>query len=253
MSSEWFDLEVWQQTSFVERQLRLERLCLALDGFHVVAGEDILRVVHERTQLAFSFVPRATFEAGLTANDLAALRSAVDVDDEELAVIAAACAPRTRVTAGPLLMSTRPLSSQENARLSGGSCDYDTPVRRVARALAAQCGFRLPTDAEVELVRRDGGLGAFFVDLSGSRARELRSSFGIERVHMAEWTDDLETGWRPGVDLPFQSDDELPLALAALRARPDDDDDDVPDCVARWVLDVADVARRTAARFVGQT
>ncbi len=251
MTSEWFDLEQWQRTSANDQRERLERVAALLDGFSVRAGA--LRLLHEQTQLDFSFVPRATFEAGLTAEDIAALKSVIDIGDAELAEIAARCAPRGRVTAGPILMSTRPLSSEDNERLSKGACDYDTPVRHVARALAAEFGFRLPTDMEVELVRRDGSRGVFFVDVAAERARALSSSFGVERMHLAEWTEDLEASWRPGVHLPFQSEDELPLALAALRAEPaEDEDDEVPDCVARWVLDVRDVALRASARFTGQ-
>jgi hypothetical protein len=245
MRESWFDLSEWQRMAYDERRVRLEHIALSVVGFSMRSETASLCLVHTPSDLAFSFVPRATFEAGLTEHDVAVLQTMLGLCDHDLAEIARACAPRARRTAGPLLLTTRPLSSDDNARLSAGACDHDTPARSVARELAARSGFRLPTDVEVELVRRDGGSRSFFVELGDGPARELRSSFGLKRLHLAEWTDDHASGWRPGVYLPLQSDDEIPLTLAALRAEAEGSED-VPDCVARWAVDLTDVVRQAS-------
>jgi hypothetical protein len=47
------------------------------------------------------------------------------------------------------------------------------------------------------------------------------------------------------VYLPLQSDDEIPLTLAALRAEAEGSED-VPDCVARWAVDLTDIVRQAS-------
>jgi hypothetical protein len=234
-------------------------------GADYVASGDCLQ--HRPTGLSFVVVPGGDMVLGLSEADRLRAREWLP-DDETLAEaldeLARSAGPPTRVEVRPFLVTTLPLSTAELTRLSGGEVAFDTPVWNESRALAASHGFRLPTEQELEWLRRDGGNGSLFVELSdgprGPRAKPLTSRFGVGDLHFPEWADDDwfsdHTGapprsdqtrlggagigvLRPGLALPVQCSEELVLALAANRAPGVDEDGFVRDGLSRWALSVS--------------
>jgi formylglycine-generating enzyme required for sulfatase activity len=67
--------------------------------------------------------------------------------------------------------------------------------RADALSLAGILGFRLPSEAELEWLARDGGAAPFLLNAASSAAP--RSRFGVERLHYGEWAAD---DWHPSYD-----------------------------------------------------
>jgi hypothetical protein len=231
-------------------------------GEDYVASGDRLR--HRPTGLSFVLVPGGDMVLGLSEADRLCAREWLPDDeslDEALDELARIAGPFTRVEVLPFLVTTQPLSTAEITRLSGGEIAFDTPAWNESRALASKHGFRLPTEQELEWLRRDGGHGSLFVEFAegprGPRAKPLTSRFGVAELHFPEWADDDwfpdHTGaplrsdqsrlggvgigvLRPGLALPVQCSEELVLALAANRAPGVDEDGFVRDGLSRWAL-----------------
>ncbi len=250
----WFDLSVWRTLRLSERSHKLQQLAELLADFQLLtdsANEPFF--LHRTTQLAFRFVAGGWFEAGFGPRDRQALQGfGYPTTEQELGEIAAGCSTRELRHVDPLLMTVSPLTSADYRRISNNRVDHDTPEQSTALSLAEQAGFRLPSDAELEFVRRDGGEGSFFVSFNPrAKASEMTSRFGLANLHSPEWTNEVGR-LRPGVLLPLQSESEIVLALAARSERydviaddaDDLDDEDAGEALSRWVRCVLNEAAR---------
>jgi hypothetical protein len=235
-----------------------------------LGGDFIARMeclYHQGTGLRFAVVPGGEMDLGLTETDRRRAFEWLSDDDsleEALDELGRIAGPPTRVEVLPFIVTVEPSSTAELTRLSGGEIAFDTPAWNESRALASKHGFRLPTEQELEWLRRDGGHASLFVELAdgprGPRAKPLSSRFGVELLHFPEWVEDDwfpdHTGaprrsdqprlggpgfgvLRPGLSLPVQCSEELVLALAANRAPGLDDEGFVRDGLSRWAMSLS--------------
>lgn len=243
-----------------------EAVAAALDGEYLASGDSVRS---EATGLSFAVVPGGQMVLGLSEADRRCARDWLPDDetlDEALDELGRVAGPPTRVEVVPFLVTTRPLSAAELSRLSGGEIAFDTPAWNDSRRLASRHGFRLPTEQELEWLRRDGGRSSLFIELAdgprGRRAKPLTSRFGVELLDLPEWSDDDwfpdHTGaplrsdhtrlggpgfgaLRPGLALPVQCSEELVLALAANREPGVDEEGVVRDGLSRWARSLAEL------------
>ena len=91
--------------------------------------------------------------------------------------------PRRRVA----LVARSLLDRTQVKRLSQGRLDFDALPRRDARSLAHALGFRLPSEAELEWLARDGGSTRFTLDAATTVGP---SRFGVEMLFHGQWAED---------------------------------------------------------------
>lgn len=226
----------------------------ALPRLSGTAGLCVLR--HRPTGIEFVAVPGGSFEMGLRDDDLEELAEYVDWTSyvaRAVSELEARCRPVHTVHVQPFLCAERPLSAEQVRRLSNGREFSDTlPVDRAALFIDA-LGFRLPSEAELEWLAREGGGLHFTCNIAavthGRRGAVEVNGFGIVDLLGGEWAAD---GWHPSYDsapatsepwkggdprgvfrggLPLGVEDrrELLFGLAAFRspgAAPDEPDDD---------------------------
>jgi len=235
----------------------------ALEGaFEPLALERML-LRHSSTGLPFVIVPGGTFSMGLTERDIAEVHSNFEIASPlcEWLERAVRCASPTRtVEVAPFLCAAAPLATDDVARLTSTASEGDTFCHEQARALVAELGFRLPSEAELEWLRRDGAARSFTLDVVAHPERALRgtltSRFGVLGLLLQEWAADdwhddyngaptTSEAWlggdaagvyRGGPFLPVQSQSELLEFLAGLRCYGKDEEGFTPDVMARPAL-----------------
>jgi hypothetical protein len=230
-------------------------------GFELDPGGE--RLSERATGLSYFVVPGGVLTMGLTDEDE---QIALSTLPRELVVMALESVRARARPAHPVLvrpfLCTAPLSTEEVVRVSSGRFKRDNLAREQARQVAAAAGARLPSEAELEHLGRDGRGLTFCLDLA-RRWREARkdpavlvSTLGAPGVFFGEWAeddwhDDYTGGapttsepwmggdpmgvYRPGVTLAIQDEEELIESLAALRRPGLDDEGYVPDCLLRLV------------------
>ncbi|XXX81734.1 hypothetical protein WMF30_23530 [Sorangium sp. So ce134] len=236
-----------------ERRRATEALAARLgDGWRAAEpapDEDSLPLVHEPTGLAFAAVPGGALDMGLSDEDIEEASEHVDWTSPVARWVdraAASARPVHRVEVRPFLCARALLDGGRLDELSRGRLAGDAVERADALALARSLGLRLPSEAELEWLARDGGACRFTLDAARrfeairGDDRLLRSRFGVRDLHRAQWAED---DWHPtydgapGTSLPWaggdpggvhrggfrlialQSPEELLHALAALRGR----------------------------------
>lgn len=162
-------------------------------------------VMHRQWRQRFLVVPGGTFEMGLSENDLEQAVRLIDwtrlvaraVDDAKKAA-----RPLRTVRIAPFLCSVSTLSPKAVERISGGAHRHDQFARRTVTAFLSHCpGFRLPAEAELEYLARDGGMNAFTCD--GARrfvergVWPRRSTWGFRNLTLGEWAAD---SWHPSYE-----------------------------------------------------
>jgi hypothetical protein len=162
-------------------------------------AEDALALLHLPTSVRFVAVPGGSFDMGLTDADLAEAAEHLDWTSW-IAAAAAGFAklarPVRRVEVRPFLASrTLLLDVPLIERLTGGTIAYDSVSREEARTLARAAGFRLPSEAELEWLARDGGRCHFTLDVAAERKPVSR--FGVQQIFWGEWAED---DWHAGYD-----------------------------------------------------
>ncbi|WP_437288312.1 formylglycine-generating enzyme family protein [Sorangium sp. So ce406] len=222
-----------------------------------LAGDKGLCVMrHRPTGIELVAVPGGSFEMGLRDDDLEELSEHVDWTSHVARAVReleARCRPVHAVRVRPFLCAERPLSSEQARRLSHGREVSDTlPAGRAAR-FVEDLGFRLPSEAELEWLAREGGGLHFTCDIAaatgGRRGAVDVNGFGVVDLLGGEWAAD---GWHPsydgapatsapwsggdprgvfrgGLPLGLEERSELLLGLAAFRspgASPGEPDDD---------------------------
>jgi formylglycine-generating enzyme required for sulfatase activity len=246
---------------------RAARLALAADLAAALGPEfsphdrlfgarEVAAVRHAPTGLYFAAIPGGSFDMGFTDDDLAEAAEYVDFTaavQRWLRDLQACARPVHRVEVRPFLCATMCLPPELVARLSHGATRGDTMSARAAADLVATTDFRLPSEAELEYLARDGGPLHFACDAARAHAEGAdvpeENGFGVYSLLTGEWTADAwhddyanapstSAPWNdagaPGVyrgALPYgvhPSEDEILFALAAFRGRAatagDDDD-----------------------------
>ena len=205
--------------------------------------------VHRPTSLEISVVPGGTMRMGLRPSDLEEIGRHVDICRVEYSIEV------DGVSALPCHdVGVRPFLCARNA-LPEGSMH-----RAAALAKVSALGFRLPSEAELEWILRNGDrdaltLGALPVAGSPGRFTFRASRYGIEGLLVAQWAADdwhpnyegapaTSVAWSDGdpagvcrstFPLPAMvSEEDIAVLLAAMRAP---GSETLP-CVARLVRDL---------------
>lgn len=247
------DLHQLRQANLEERRRALDALVEQLGhGWRAAPldpDEDSLPLVHELTGLAFVAVPGGAFHMGLSDEDIEDASEHIDWTTPVARWVdraAASARPVHPVRVRPFLCARSLLDGDQIATLSRGRLTGESVGRADALALARSVGLRLPSEAELEWLARDGGACRFTLDAArrldaiGRDDRRLRSRFGVRDLHRAQWAED---DWHPTYDgapdtsapwpdgdpsgvyrggfhlVAMQSADELLHALAAVRGR----------------------------------
>jgi formylglycine-generating enzyme required for sulfatase activity len=229
------------------------------EGFSVVSAEGRL-FSHAPTGLTFVLIPGGRLEMGLSDEDIDSIHeqlgSGFPVDDF-IERAKKTARPVHSVLARPFMCSFAPLSSNDVRRLSRGKRSRDTFARAEATALAAETGFRLPSEAELEWLRRDGTDRTFTLDAAANPERAARGTanarMAVDGLLMSEWAaDDFHPSYsgapvdsspwmdgdpagvyRAGTFLPVQHPVELIDLVAAFRSYGLDEDGATPDVMMR--------------------
>ncbi|MGK3971055.1 formylglycine-generating enzyme family protein [Sorangium sp. So ce118] len=193
-----------------ERRRATEALVEQLgDGWHPgepTLEEDSLAVVHQATGLAFVAVPGGEFGMGLSDEDIEEAAEHVDWTTSVARWIdraAASARPVHRVKVRPFLCARALLDRDQLNTLSHGRLTGESVERSDALAFVRAVSLRLPSEAELEWLARDGGACRFTLDaarqLDAIRGddRLLRSRFGVRDLHRAQWAED---DWHPTYD-----------------------------------------------------
>lgn len=150
--------------------------------------DDGIFLRHQPTALEVSVVPGGKLQMGLRASDVAEIARQVDLGlvEYSIAVDSASAQPLHPVEVRPFLCA--------RDALPGG-----TMPRAAALAAVAALGFRLPSEAELEWILRNGGrdaltLGAMPVVGKPGRFTFRRSRYGIAALLVANWAAD---DWHP--------------------------------------------------------
>ena len=202
------DWERFRGAGTAQRRAADESLVAALgrDWSRASTDDELSTFVHAPTALTFVVVPGGVFEMGLSTADVAEAAAHFDFVAPVAARLAAyrrAAEPVHRVLVSPFLCTRRSLDRDEVARLSGGKLNSVTMKRAEARALAAASGFRLPSEAELEWMARDGGRFHFTLDAAAARNRtsnddrRLESGFGLQELNDGGWAED---DWHPNYE-----------------------------------------------------
>jgi len=130
--------------------------------------------LHVPTQLRFVDVPGGSFEMGLTPAERARIEKLLPAEHHgAFAAVAATCKPRN-VAVAPFRVATTPLTQDASKKLGGPTGLWHgfatNPIDKVLR-WAKKFGFRLLTEAEWELIARDGGTRGWGDDLAAVLAR----------------------------------------------------------------------------------
>lgn len=149
------------------------------------------------TGAPFVVPPIGSFEMGFTERDRAALRAAVtesewlDAFTKELAHTSR---PVRAVRVKPFVVSVRPLRLDDVAKIQPTRPPADTFLRADAIHFVESTGCRLPSEAELEWLAREGGRHSFASNGSFVYAREGAypdcGAWGVERLTRGEWAAD---------------------------------------------------------------
>lgn len=206
-------------------------------------------LLHRPTSLEFAVVAGGTMQMGVRPSDLEEIGRHIEYDRVEysIEVDSRSALPVHQVEVRPFLCARRPLPE--------GSMPRAEAIERTSTL-----GFRLPSEAELEWILRDGDRYALTLGATPIPGRPGQFTFGpsrwgIERLLVAQWVADdwhptyegapsTSTPWRDGdpagvcrctFALPAMvCEEDIAVLLAGLRAR---GDARMP-AVARPVLDL---------------
>jgi hypothetical protein len=205
---------------------------------------DAVPLFNSELRLDFVAIPGGTFEMGLTAADVEAVKFAIGWDEHIAGTIDDArdhVTPSRRVDVSPFLIARDTLFHADVERLSHGKHTgiYCHQLARLeARLLAGAVGLRLPSEAEFEWVMREGGRCHFAFDASrkldelGNDTEVWPTRFGIRRPFGTSWcADDYHDGYggAPPGSKPWMEGEPDGLA------RPSGAEPELVDEVEQWL------------------
>jgi hypothetical protein len=225
-----------------------ERLGPEFEASEALIGEAALPgIVHLPSGVPFAVPPTGHFEMGFTERDRAALRAAVTGSDwiEAFADdLARMSRPVRSVRVKPFVVSVRPLRLEDVSKFQPGHKPVDAFLRADAIHFVESTACRLPSEAELEWLAREGGQHSFVADgpngYAQAGAYPEQGTWGLERLTRGEWAaddwhDDYygapedSSAWLRGDprgsyrgSLPFGVDDDpsdVALGLACNRGR----------------------------------
>jgi formylglycine-generating enzyme required for sulfatase activity len=213
----------------------------------LIGRHRLAAVRHQETRIVFVAVPGGSFDMGLTEADLEAAAEHVDWTAgvrRFVEQLERRCRPVHRVTVRPFLCAVDCLSRPQIDVLGKGRFHSDTFPVAAAKTFMAEIGFRLPSEAELEYLAREGGHRSFVNDVARAleksgdwTASPTRNALGIHNLNDGAWAaDDWHEGYdgAPSTSEPWlggdprgvyrgglpdgpQDRDELLFALAAFR------------------------------------
>jgi len=175
------------------RRRRVASQVASVLGHDFEAREDLLgarrlpALLHRVTKLVFVVVPGGEFEMGLTDEDLeeaADLIAFTRAVADFIADLTKAARPTRRVRVAPFVCCRGTTPPKQVKALSKRRFEFSTPSAHDAAAFMTVSGFRLPSEAELEWLARDGGRLHFTYDAVRTYRKERRwptvGGFGVE-------------------------------------------------------------------------
>ncbi len=166
-----------------------------------------LPLLHVPTKLRFRLIPGGSFTMGLTAEDIEQCEQYAGDYPDEIVALKKRATPLRQVSVAPFLITEQPLDHKTLKRLLPGYEGDELPKRKTALEVAERHGFRLPSEAELEWLARNGTEAAFVTDLVGTKAlsftkdgsakfshKKSTSRFGVKGLLAPLWAAD---DWHP--------------------------------------------------------
>lgn len=205
-----YQVDKWFGASRVERCAAAEVVVQALGNAWQVAQPTNTHVdvhlLHRPTSMTFVLVPEGTMTIGLGPAELALLELYLGRRRhilEQIAGVRSSAQPTCEVRVAPFICGERLLDDQQVERcLPGSNPDALGSVhRKEALALAAHAGFRVPSDAELEWLARQGRQSPFVLDCVYEAEEDddqhvlitdqpIRPRFGIADLFETQWSAD---------------------------------------------------------------
>lgn len=205
-----------------EREAAIRSLVAALGPHFELAPEGLghwklPQLEHALTGVSFAVVPGGTFDMGLTDDDVEVATELLDWTPEVAAFVERSklrAGPPREVHVEPFLCAIEPLDVAQVTAWTAGRYTRDTfEASEVDRWISCIPGFRLPSEAELEYLARDGVQQTFVYDAARAfdeaRAWPQRGRFGLRRLLDDEWTaDDWHDDYAgaPTTGAPWRSD-----------------------------------------------
>ncbi len=164
-----------------------------------------LSLVHRPTELVFCIVPGGAMQMGLLKAEAELVDWFLgDMAGELFQDIRRAAAPVRSVEVAPFLCTRELLASEQLARLAPGIVPSGAWLlsRSDALTVAAHCGFRLPSEAELEWLARNGKQEPFVLGVAQEAPEDdpdhvvlvprqhPHSRFGVEELFYTQWAAD---------------------------------------------------------------
>ena len=197
----WSKLEAKQQRLFAEKLAST----LGADWKLVKPASKIVRLAHSPTSSSFVFVPGGVMQMGLLDREIALVRRYLGSRPhilEQIEQVKRHASPVREVQVGPFLCGERLFEPDQIAKLSDLASDsLGSMARRDALAFAEACGFRLPSDAELEWMARQGRDAPFVLDTVFEADEDdpenvlmtdesIAPRFGIDDLFTTQWAAD---------------------------------------------------------------
>lgn len=186
------------------------KVCDALgEGWSPAAQQpdaDVLMLTYAPFDMAFALVPGGTFAMGISPEDLEEAQDYVDWTQSAAHTAEAyqACAtPVHTVSVAPFLCSVEPLEAEPLERLSGKTLEEGSFEVPAVRAAIESLGFRLPSEAELEWLAREGGRHRSILDIGpryaedGEACERAPHRFAMSGMVYSQWADD---DWHPNYE-----------------------------------------------------
>jgi len=211
MSTPIPDAEAWSQLTQPERLEIASSLLATLGNAWQLAPEQTaphVRLHHRVTDLPFLLVAGGTMQMGLQQSEIALVRRYVGSRPhvlEQIRQFQQFAAPVREVRVIPFLCGERRLKLAQVAAFSAELKDDADPCGHMRRAAALRLsneqGFRLPSDAELEWLARQGRNAPFILDCAFEAPEEdeenvviadqpIIARFGIEDLFETQWAAD---------------------------------------------------------------
>ena len=239
MSSTIHDVDAWFSLSQAEQLQSAGALVAALGEAWELPSEQTaphVRLHHRVTDLTFLLVPGGTMQMGLQESEIAPVQRYVGRRPhvlEQIRQFHQYAAPVREVRVSPFLCGERRLKQSQVAAFSPELKDDADGLGHMHRpnalALTRQQGFRLPSDAELEWLARQGRNAPFILDCAFEAPEEdeenvviadqpIVARFGIEDLFETQWAADdwfpdhadrppssvARTQWRPARRAPLR-------------------------------------------------